>query len=563
MNFIRSRGIESFAACVRELLAVLRGRVVIAVALIVAIMVTEGIGIVLLIPLLAVAGFGADAPGGLFRAIADALASVGVALEIPPVLLAFLAAMSGRAVLASWQAVNVAILGEEFLHHLRMRLYRAFMNARYEYLTQARPSDIVHALSEEVGRVRAIVFQLVNLSGQLVVTSLLVGMALLVSWQATLVALLAGTALFVTLWGRASRSHQVGEAITDHGSRLVGAASEHLAGIKVAKSYHAEGVHEQAFQKFSEGVGLAVVDATRSYADVAMRFQIAAATVACAVVYVALAWLNLPSGELLLLIVLFARLVPRFQSCQYGIQELLSALPAYGRIADLTAAAEAAAAGAVKVSGDGLAPGGIAFEGVTFRYPPNGRGGGIRDVSFRVQPGEALAIVGPSGAGKSTIADLLTGLLVPLEGTVRAAGRIASVAQETFLFNDTVRANLAWVRPEVTDDEIWQALGTVRASEFVQRLPKGLATSVGDRGVQLSGGERQRLALARALLMKPNILVLDEATSGLDLSLEQEIHESLVFLKGTMTIVLISHRDMPAWIDQCLRLTEYGNWPIS
>ncbi len=543
---------KRFIACVRELLTVLQGRVLVAVALLVAIMVTEGLGIFLLIPLLSMAGFGQDAPTGLLRTAIDGLAAAGIGLEPRSVLLAFFVATATRAMFAYWQSVNVARLCEEFLDHLRMRLYRGFMNARYEYMTQVRSSDIVHALSEEVGRVRGVVYQTVQLTGHAVVTGLLIGMAFLVSWQATLVALLAGASLFFMLWGRASRSHQIGEAITEHGARLVGAASEHLAGIKVAKSHHAEAIHEEAFREFSESIAVAGVDAARSYADVSMRFHIAAAALACAVVYVALAWLRIPSGELLLLVVLFARLVPRFRSAQYGIQELLNSLPAYGRIAELSAAAEAAAGGA-RVSGEGLEPGAIEFEGVTFRYPPEGRGG-VTNVSFRVQPGEAMGIIGPSGAGKSTIADLMTGLLVPREGRVRVAGRMAYVCQDSFLFHDTIRTNLAWARPGATDDDIWRALETVRASDFVRRLPDGLSSRVGDRGVRLSGGERQRLAIARAILMNPDILIMDEGTSGVDLAIEKEIHQNLLCLKGTLTVVLISHREMPAWVDRILQV---------
>jgi len=543
MSTIPSNALESLRACVGELVAVLRGRVVLAVLLIVAIMLTEGIGILLLIPLLAVAGFGGtEESGGTLSAVVDWLAAAGLPVSLLPLLALFLAAHTGRALLARWQSVNAAELGEHFLHHLRMRLYRAFIHARYEYLTRVRPSDFIHALTDEVGRVGMIGYQLINLTGHAVVTSLLLFIALRLSWQATLVAVGCASVLFVILWRRTRQSETVGQIITDRGAGMVSTASEHLAGIKVAKSYRAEAVYEQAFRLASEQVGVGGVAASQTYADVTLRFQIASAALACLVIYISLAWLALPAAELLLLIIIFARLVPRFSSFQYGMQMLLNALPAYARVSELAAAAEQEA-GAQRIGNDAeLQLGEIVLEAVNFRYSSREDGGEVRDINLCIPPGKTTALIGPSGSGKSTLTDLMTGLLQPQSGRVRVSGKIAYVAQETFLFNDTVRINLSWVQPDASEESLWRALETARAAEFVRKLPQGLETIVGDRGVQLSGGERQRLALARALLSQPDILLLDEATSALDSENERAIYEALQQLHGQVTVLLITHR---------------------
>ncbi|PIW44083.1 MAG: hypothetical protein COW18_14165 [Zetaproteobacteria bacterium CG12_big_fil_rev_8_21_14_0_65_54_13] len=132
-----------------------------------------------------------------------------------------------------------------------------------------------------------------------------------------------------------------------------------------------------------------------------------------------------------------------------------------------------------------------------------------------------------------------------LEGDARMAWRrgVAYITQEVFLFHDTVRANLAWVSPGVSEAELWQALEMAAAAEFVRALPAGLDTLIGDRGIRLSGGERQRLALARALLSKPQLLILDEATSALDHDNEQKINQALLQLDGKLTILIIAHRE--------------------
>jgi ATP-binding cassette subfamily C protein len=290
-----------------------------------------------------------------------------------------------------------------------------------------------------------------------------------------------------------------------------------------------------------------------------MRFTIASAMLAGLVVFVALRWLSIERGALLLLVIIFSRLVPRVSALQQGLQHLLHALPAYARIDHLASDAEAQAEQLVRTPAGGAdrrgLAGDIVFTAVSFGYPARIEAGEVTDVHLRIPLGKTTAIIGPSGAGKSTIADLLTGLLTPASGRIVVGDRVLDsqslgwwrsclgyVAQDTFLFHDTVRANLSWVRPQAGEPELWQALDGARASEFVRRLPSGLDTLIGDRGVQLSGGERQRLALARALLRRPDVLILDEATSALDRDNERAIYEALDRLHGMLTVVIITHR---------------------
>jgi ATP-binding cassette subfamily C protein len=169
--------------------------------------------------------------------------------------------------------------------------------------------------------------------------------------------------------------------------------------------------------------------------------------------------------------------------------------------------------------------------------------------------GEVVALVGPSGAGKSTIADLMTGLLAPDSGRITVDGvaldetrarawreQIGYVSQDTYLFHDSVRANLLWARPGASEAEVRQALAMAAAEQFVDALPAGLDTVIGDRGATISHCERQRIALARALLRRPRLLILDEATNSLDTHNEQRILEAIEQLRGDPTIVTIAHR---------------------
>jgi ATP-binding cassette subfamily C protein CydCD len=197
---------------------------------------------------------------------------------------------------------------------------------------------------------------------------------------------------------------------------------------------------------------------------------------------------------------------------------------------------------------------GVSFEDVVFAYP--GRTvPALQHMSFEVASGATVALVGPSGAGKSTVANLLLRFWDPASGSIRLdgvdlrdltldglRGGIALVAQDTYLFNDTLEANVRLARPEASAAEVGVALSRASLAEFVAGLPDGLATRVGERGVQLSGGQRQRIAIARAFLKDAPLLLLDEATSHLDTISEQAVRGALDALMADRTTIVIAHR---------------------
>ncbi|HYB18742.1 MAG TPA: ABC transporter ATP-binding protein, partial [Streptosporangiaceae bacterium] len=196
---------------------------------------------------------------------------------------------------------------------------------------------------------------------------------------------------------------------------------------------------------------------------------------------------------------------------------------------------------------------GLSFDDVRFGYRPSEPV--LRGLSFRVEPGETVAVVGASGSGKSTLALLLPRFYDPQGGSVRIGGydvadvtrdslraAIGLVMEDSFLFSDTVRANIAYGRPDATEEEIAAAAQAAQAHEFIVRLPRGYDTVVGEQGLTLSGGQRQRVALARALITDPRVLVLDDATSAIDPSLEAEIHAALREVMLGRTTLIIAHR---------------------
>jgi ATP-binding cassette subfamily C protein len=286
--------------------------------------------------------------------------------------------------------------------------------------------------------------------------------------------------------------------------------------------------------------------------------------------------------ELLVLILIFSRLMPTVSGMQQHWQGLLHMLPAFEGAMAMQRRCEAAEEEHPPAADGGPGPRlerGIRLQNIGFRYDQDADREILTGVSFVVPARRTTALVGPSGAGKSTLADLLMGLLEPDAGVIEIdgvpltrkalrswRGSVAYVPQATFLFHDTVRANLLWARPEAAEDDLWRALDAADAAEFVRAMPQGLDTIIGERGIRASGGEQQRLALARALLRAPSLLILDEATSALDSESERRVQSSIEALHGRLTMIVIAHRlttirsaDQIVVLDGG-RIAEIGTW---
>ncbi|WP_327683844.1 ABC transporter ATP-binding protein [Kitasatospora sp. NBC_00458] len=213
----------------------------------------------------------------------------------------------------------------------------------------------------------------------------------------------------------------------------------------------------------------------------------------------------------------------------------------------------------------------LEFDQVEFRYDPEHPVPVLHGLSLRLAPGETLALVGASGSGKSTVAQLVPRFYDPAAGAVRLYGHdlrdltldsvraaVGIVPEESFLFSETVRTNIAYGRPDATDEQIVAAARAAQADEFVRALPDGYETKVGEQGLTLSGGQRQRIALARAILTDPRILLLDDATSAVDPQIEAEIHDALRSVMAGRTTLLIAHRRSTLQLADRIAILEHG-----
>jgi ATP-binding cassette subfamily B protein len=243
-----------------------------------------------------------------------------------------------------------------------------------------------------------------------------------------------------------------------------------------------------------------------------------------------------------------------------AVQQFLSVFPALAQGADaIRSLGEVLEAEPLECNeGKPPAPsplrGEIVFENVSFSYP-RGREVALQDISLNIAAGETVAFVGESGAGKSTLVNLAIGFRQPTVGCVKLDGRdlreldlrtyrrqIGVVPQTTLLFNGTLRENVTYGLEKVSDDTLWKIMADANLAEFVRLLPQGLDTPLGESGAQLSGGQRQRLAIARALVRNPRLVILDEATSALDTESERLVQEALVRLTQGRTTLIVAHR---------------------
>ena len=573
--------LKAVRAYTKSLAGVARWRLGYTLALVVISSLTEGLGLALLLPTLQLAGveMGPQSGAGRYAALVrGGFATVGMRPTLPLMLALFVAIICLRALVIRAQGVGITFLYESFAQHLRQRLFEAVSGADWLFICKSRSSDFVHALTNEVDRASGAAHQgLYTISGAAVAV-LYIGASFILFPTATLLMLALCAALALLLRVKTNAVYRAGIDYSAVMNAVYAAAIDHFQSIKTAKMYGAQDRTCAIFSGLTRDMTVTSVRMTSEQLSADAWFEIGSATMMGAMLLVAIKWVAISPAEVLILLVLFARVVPRIRSIQSTYRGFVSQLPGFATVTRIEQECRAAAEPHAEVGPPVEFRSALRFENVSFTYP-FGPTPVLRGIDLSIPVGRTVAIVGSSGAGKSTIADLIMGLMPPNSGRITVDGapldaaralrwreEIGYVAQDTFLFHDTMRANLLWARPDATDSELHAALRKAAADEFVARLPDGLDTVVGDRGATLSQGERQRLALARALLRNPRLLVLDEATNSLDSENEMKIFSAIERVHGGITTVLIAHRlSTIRWADLIYvvengRVVESGDW---
>ena len=447
-------------------------------------------------------------------------------------------------------------LAQRLQSDLRQDAYEHAQRLDMSFFEARSSGQLVATMNDDVNQLERFLDGGANAMIQVLVTVVAVGAVFFV--LSPLIALLAFTPIPLIIWGAFYFQRKAGplyadvrEKVGDLSSRL----ANNLGGIATIKSFTAEQREAKRLKESSE----AYVEANRRAIRISsafipvIRMAILAGFLATFTVGGMMALEgNLNVGAYGVLVFLTQRLLWPLTGLAEVIDLFERAMASTRRILDLLAEPvhvrdEGGKALAEPVKGD------VELDKVSFHYPSSGAG--IRDISLTVPTGNTLALVGATGSGKSTLIKLLLRFYDPSNGQIRIDGQpirdlslqslrgaIGLVSQDVYLFEGTIRENLAYGNPAASDTEIIDAAKTAEAWSFIEALPEGLNTPVGERGVRLSGGQRQRLSLARALLKNPPILVLDEATSAVDNETEAAIQRSLKRIGHNRTVIMIAHR---------------------
>ncbi|HET6951252.1 MAG TPA: ABC transporter ATP-binding protein [Acidimicrobiales bacterium] len=491
------------------------------------------------------------------------------------VLIAVLALVDAVVGLASrWQSARI---GEGLILDLRRAVYGHVQRMPVAFFTRTRTGALVSRLNNDViGAQRAFTWTLSGVVSNLITLLLTLGVMLSLSWQITLLALLLLPIFVIPARRMGARlAHLEREAAT-HNATMTTQMTERFSapGATLVKLFGRPDREEAEFGARAERVAeIGVRTAMGQYVFLTALALVSA--LALALVYGLGGWLavdgRLEPGTVVTLALLLTQLYAPLTALASARVDAMTALVSFERVFEVLdlepLIAEAPEPAEVP---DG--PVAVEFENVSFSYPSadkvslasleevatlDTRGGVevLHDVSFRVEPGQLVALVGSSGSGKSTIASLAPRLYDVDSGAVRLGGvdvrdlsfdairgALGLVTQDGHLFHDTVRENLRFARPEATDDELWDALRRARLGPLIGALPDGLDTVVGERGYRFSGGERQRLTIARILLARPRVVILDEATAHLDSTSEAEVQAALGHALAGRTAIVIAHR---------------------
>lgn len=537
----------------------------------------DGLGIVLLIPLLSISGIlqpAADTGNILFKLL-EPLQRLPQASGLLVILGTFIVLLIGQSLVNRSLGLRDVKIHTGFINHTRLELYQSILQANWDFFVKRRKSDLVNALTQELGIVMNATKVFMQFAASFIFAIVQVGIAFWLAPYITMFVIACG--LVVLLFSRRfiRKARRIGQTSQLLIKSYHAEITERLNGIKDVKSNMLEQSRISWMQQWSEQIAQERIGRFKLSANSQLLYKLSSAVIIAAFVFISISMFKTQGAQLFIVIIIFSRLWPLVTGIQSNLEQLSASIPAFHALLDLQQACKEAKElddGAFDNPGEPLnVRVGIDCKGVMFRYHQDSIHYALHQIDLHIPVNRTTAIVGPSGAGKSTLVDILMGLLTPEQGQVLIDGvplssdqllsyrrSISYVSQDPFLFNATIRENLQLVKPEADDVSMWEALTFASAADFVNKLPHGLDTIVGDRGVRLSGGERQRIVLARAILRKPSVLVLDEATSALDADNELSIQEALERIGGKMTVIMIAHRLSTIRCADCIVVMERG-----
>ena len=539
---------------------------------------SEGASILLLLPLLNRIGIGSANS----QSIANELIEKGLALigahGTGAILLLVIAIATVQMILSvalNWWSVRLA---RNYQSRRQLELFCAFIGAKWTFLLDRKAGEMVNAIVTECERLGRAFTLCLSLFGSAVVALIYVALSAVIAWEATLTLIVLAILTALAMSRFYKKSHAFGQSLAPLNAELQAMLEEQFAGAKFIKASVGLDRAITQIEPLVQKLGDINTFATAMPSVVRALLEYIALIGVAIILVLTSAGLGAAPGNVIIVLALFARLFPRLTTVQAQLYALNANVHAIEALDKLQMAAEAQAE-----RQDGSSqplkidkPTVLAVVDVKVRF---GERIALDQVNLTLSIPGLLAIVGRSGAGKSTLVHALLGLVELSAGSIRlghydlasaplTAWRrsIGYVPQETILFHASVKDNLKLVNPTASDRDIRTAARRAHALEFIDSLPDGFATIIGDQGVKLSGGQRQRLGIARALLTNPALLIMDEAMSALDTESEVELLRTLEELRKQIGILLVAHRLAAARSADVVcvfengRIVESGAW---
>ncbi len=551
---VLAKGIRQFAELFRYFFAAYPVRSTVMLLSITVAALAEGVGIAALLPLLNLVITPEGAEGtqsAMMLYVERTFAFVGLEVSIGALLVVIVGMITAKSLLMMAAMTQVGYTAAHVVMGLRFRVVRALLAARWRHFVDQRAGEFASAVGGEPLRAASAYVAACHAVAGGLVFLVYVLLSVAISWEVSIAAFVVGCIGMVVLQRLVAVSRRAGQEQTRFQKSFMTRLLQGLDGMKPLKAMAREGSLGPMIEADTLGLNRAQRKIVVSQEAMKEAHEIIRVLAVAGGLYVFLTIWSQPTDSLFVLILLFARMLQKVTQLQSHYQYAAGNQEAFVFLRSTAEAAEDAR----EPNAGSETPrftSAISLREVSFSY---GREDVLDRASMVLPAGKFIAIVGGSGAGKTTVADLIIGLHRPQRGEVwiddlpmgdadiRAwREMIGYVPQETFLFHDTVAANVTLGDEEVSRARVKSALRRAEAWDFVAALPEGVDTVVGERGARLSGGQRQRIAIARALIRDPALLILDEATTALDPETEAGIAVTMQRLAGKVTVLSISHQ---------------------
>jgi ATP-binding cassette, subfamily C, bacterial len=517
----------------------------------------QGFGIATLVPLISlVSDDQAQHASAAGKAITDILGYLGLPVQLGVLLLVVVSATLLKSVMTVFAMIYVARAVADVANGLRADLIKALMKARWSYFTSKPTGVLVNSVGMESSISGVVYLMFSRFLSSVIQTVIYVAVAFAVSWKLALISLLVGGTIALLLHFFVRMSEKAGKRGLKRSRELVARLSDAIMGIKPLKAMGREDEFGRLFLTKIKQIRNAARREIVSKNLLSNLQEPLLMIMMAGGFYVLVAYLQMPISTVLVTGVLLQRTVNSLGKLQMQYQEAIATESAHRsvrRIIDEAHTAREPSSGRMPATFEI----GCVFRDVWFSF---GNAPVLRGVNLQIPARRLTLVIGPSGTGKTTLTDLLLGFYQPDRGEIMIDGvplqeidirswrrSIGYVPQELILLHDSILANITLGDSSIGEEQAVEALRVAGAGDFIARLPDGVHTEVGEKGARFSGGQRQRIAIARALVHRPKLLILDEVTSALDAATEREICENIRNIAKSITVLAISHRQ--AWVE--------------